>query len=215
MDGKNEISSSSPWAEAALGLQAELARLIANGQDAGSLLEAVSRALQCAAVLEDPGLTSLDARLEALPGDREKLAPLLSVKASPSFGSDISLTRTAASPGRVSDDVNGMTLHRLVGVASAGGERLGVVSLLRTGTSFDDEALRVFEHACGLIAVYLAQQKRTADIELRLKGNFVDDLVSQRYSDPESILNRQRPWISILRFPTACLWAKSIILVRS
>jgi len=192
MDGKNTISSPSHGAEAALSLQTELARLIADGCDAGSLLAALGRALQCVAVLEDPGLTSLDARLEALPGDREKLAPLLSVKTSPSFGANISLTRLAAAPVRVSDDVNYMTVHRLVGIASAGGERLGVVSLLRTDGPFDEEAQRVFDHARGLIAVYLAQQKRTAEIELRLKGNFVDDLVSQRYSDPESILSRAK-----------------------
>lgn len=192
MDGKNAISSSSPAAEAALNLQAELARLIADGRDVGCLLAALGRSFKCAAVLEDPDLTSLEARLEALPGDCEKLTPLLSVKTSPSFMTDISITHPAASPIRVSDDIYGMTVHRLVGVATAGNERLGVVSLLRTDSPFDEDTPRVFYHACGLIAVYLAQQKRTAEIELRLKGNFVDDLVSQRYSDPESILSRAK-----------------------
>jgi sugar diacid utilization regulator len=187
----NNDASSCPGAEAALALQAELARLMADGQDIHSLLAALGRAIPCGVVLEDPSLTSFDANLEEA-ADRERLAPFASVKTSQAFRTASDIMLRAGTPLIVADDYKGLAIHRLIVTVTAGGERLGLLSLLRTDRPFDDDAAAVLGHAAGLVAVHLAQQKRTAEIELRLKGNFVDDLVSLRYSDQESIAGRAR-----------------------
>jgi sugar diacid utilization regulator len=55
----------------------------------------------------------------------------------------------------------------------------------------ETEQLAVMQSA-GLFCIQLAQDEKIAEIELRLKGNFVEDLISARYSDPESIISRAR-----------------------
>lgn len=173
-----------------LAVQTALAALIADGKGTDGLLRALGSALSCAAVLEDAGLTKQDAWLEALPEEKVRLLPLVSIKASPTFDSAPDVFRTLNGPRSVTDEFPGLTVCRLIAPVSAGGERLGWLSLLQTDLPFDGAAADVLGHAAALFAVHLAQQKRLQEIELRLKGNFVEDLVSLREIDPDSIQSR-------------------------
>jgi purine catabolism regulator len=192
MDNDVNIPDQTNAAAAALDVLSALARLIAEGTDAAGLVGALAKAMTCAAVLEDTALTRAEACLEELSDDKERLLPYLSVGTSPAFKNVTGLRRLTNRSVRLADDFPGLTVHRLSVSVSVGGEGLGILSLLRTDRPFDDHEAAVLDRASGLVAVFLAQQKRTAEIELRLKGNFVDDLVSLRYSDPESILSRAR-----------------------
>lgn len=73
-----------------------------------------------------------------------------------------------------------------------GGEQAGTLTVIRGGMPYSADERKSISLAAGLICVQLAQDKKIAEIELRLKGNFVEDLVLSHFSDPESILNRAR-----------------------
>ncbi|SHI17824.1 PucR C-terminal helix-turn-helix domain-containing protein [Sporobacter termitidis DSM 10068] len=186
--GGPEASCAGP--EAALRVQSALTPLIASGAETGGLVAALAGATACAAVFEDTGLTQAVAWLEALSDEKERLMPYVSAGTSPGFKNAAFFGGQRPVP--VADEFPGLTVFRLVAPVAAGGERLGYLSLLRTDRPFGAGDVTALGHAAGLFAVHLAQHKRMAEVELRLKGNFVDDLVSLRYSDPDSILSRAR-----------------------
>ena len=181
-----------PLARAALAVQEALTRLLSENGGTDLLVGALGSLMSSAAVLEVTGLSRLESRLPEEPGAEERLRPLLSLRTSPAAKTLLEAGRQPKTPISLSDDYSGLRVYRLVAVVAAGGERLGYLSLLRTDRSFDGGEQAALQHAAALFAVHLAQQKRLEALELRLKGNFVDDLVSLRYSDPESILSRAR-----------------------
>ena len=191
MDFFNEASPDAA-PNAAPNVQWALAQRIAEGADTAGLLAALGPALCEAAVLEDPGLSQREVWPAENGGEAARLLPYLSARTSPAFGGLRDFTRQQGAPLSLRDDFPELTVYRLITPVTAGGERLGVLSLLRTDGPFDSAAETVLSHAAALFAVHLAQQKRLEELELRLKGNFVDDLVSLRYSGPESILSRAR-----------------------
>lgn len=71
-----------------------------------------------------------------------------------------------------------------------GGKKAGTLSIARFGTPLTEADRLAVRQSAGLICIQMAQDEKLADIEIRLKGNFVEDLISARYSDPESILSR-------------------------
>jgi purine catabolism regulator len=75
---------------------------------------------------------------------------------------------------------------------SFNGKRAGSLSVSRIERPFTEEDREVLSLAAGLFCVQLAQDKKIADIEFRLKGDFVADLISGRFADQESILSRAR-----------------------
>lgn len=72
------------------------------------------------------------------------------------------------------------------------GDYAGTLLVLRLGAPFSESERQLLVFAAGIFCVQLAQDKKVAGIERRLKGNFVEDLIFMHYSDPESILNRAR-----------------------
>jgi sugar diacid utilization regulator len=83
------------------------------------------------------------------------------------------LLRDAASrsrPARVRD--------RLVAVAAPRGELLGALSLVDPEGRADERAVRALDHAASALALELAHLRELAQVELRLRRELVDDLLT-------------------------------------
>lgn len=90
------------------------------------------------------------------------------------------------------ESFKGSTLYQLAMPLAYGGKNAGVLSVVRLDVPLTEEDRLRLLQAASLFCVQLAQDEKIAGIELRLKGNFVEDLISARYTDPESILSRAR-----------------------
>lgn len=185
----------------ALQVQTILTPLIAEGAETTQLIAAFSGAMNCTAVFENSKLSHQEVFFEALPDEKEFLATHISLRDSPFFKSSAAFGKAEIPAARITDEFSGLTLFRIVASVAASGERLGFLSLLRTSRPFDDDEAMTLGYAANLFAVNLMHHKRIAEVVLRLKGNFVDDLVSLRYSDPESILSRASALDFNLRLP--------------
>ena len=114
----------------------------------------------------------------------------------------------AASPVLTSDEQGGLTFNRLICGIRSDNDFLGYLSVIRANVPFTDEDQAVILNAVGLMAVRLSQDKKIAEIELRLKGNFIEDLISTHYTDPESIMNRARALAYNISLPHRVLVAE-------
>lgn len=72
------------------------------------------------------------------------------------------------------------------------GKNAGTLIVARLDAPLAENEQLAVRQSSGLFCIQLAQDEKIAEIELRLKGNFVEDLISARYSDPESITSRAR-----------------------
>lgn len=72
----------------------------------------------------------------------------------------------------------------------AGSHYLGRLTAERSHEPFSDSETHLFEKAAELVALQLQQDKKIADIEFRLRGNFIEDLISAHFTDPDSIKKR-------------------------
>ncbi len=89
-------------------------------------------------------------------------------------------------------DCAGRTIYRLTCGIRADSGHIGDLSVFRAAEPFSDGDIRAVESAAGFFAAQLLQDKKIAGIELRLKGNFIEDLISTPNPEPDSILKRAR-----------------------
>ncbi len=75
-------------------------------------------------------------------------------------------------------------------VIYAGGKLMGTLTAARFDKDFSEIDVQNLDSASEIIALQLLQNKKIADVELRLKGSFIQDLITMRYTDPDSITNR-------------------------
>src|SRR5262249_61827167 len=67
---------------------------------------------------------------------------------------------------------------RLIAVAQPGSEVLGVLALIDPDGTATGSEVFALEHAAAMLALELVHQRSLAEVELRLRGDVVDDLVS-------------------------------------
>jgi sugar diacid utilization regulator len=118
--------------------------------------------------------------------------------ASASGGGDPSTVEGASDAGlaaawelgrTVSDDLDGEP--GWVTPVAAGADPLGAL-VLRGRDRLDDVDLRTFERAAQAVALLLLHERTTAEAELRLRGELLDDLLSHVDRDPEATARRTR-----------------------
>lgn len=175
-----------------LALQEVLAKILTEGKDTGALIDAFANSMKCCTVLEASGLVHVACCFNEDSNNEVQLRPFVSVKTSQSFNTMPSSTTQLKNPLHVTDQYTDFSIHRLISTVNTGSKRLAYLSVLRTDAPFSEAEITVFRHAVCFFAVQLAQDKKIAEMELRLKGNIVEDLISANYSDPESITSRAR-----------------------
>ena len=149
--------------------QERLTQCILDGTGIDGLLCALSSLTALYAVYEGSGLTAL---LASSPRARE-----------------LFMTR---------GEYEGQRIYSVSQTVAASGRTLGTLSLLCVGdasalTEYPDGFLdAVLKLASGFIAIQLTMDKKIAEIEHRLTGNFVEDLISGNYLTGESISGRAK-----------------------
>jgi sugar diacid utilization regulator len=93
------------------------------------------------------------------------------------------------------EENEGWTGFRISQPVTASGNTLGILSLLSGGRppGFDDDVMKiVLKLASDFLAIQLTMDKRIAEIELGLTGNFIEDLISGNYLSEESVLGKAK-----------------------
>lgn len=177
-----------------LDMQMLLVSRLLDGNGLNDLTRSLADFIKCSVLIEDSGSSVLSlAFAEETPAEqKEQIRSFLPRRASSLKKNAVSKNTRLGQPVAVTDDHDGLPIYRLIYSIHTDGEPIGNLSVIRLGESFTDNEGSVIKNAASLFAVQLLQDKKIAEIELRLKGNFVEDLISTHYSDPDSIMNRAR-----------------------
>ena len=149
------------------------------------MLKCLAELTDSVAVFED---TKSPAQSAAFAG-KDKHDALLqntSLKANPGIGN------REEQPRSVSDRNEDIVVHRLDAVVSDGQASLGTLSLLREDIPFTNEEPMILRMASEFFSIQAAQERKLAKIELKLTGNFVEDLVFSNNTDHDSIISRAK-----------------------
>lgn len=87
---------------------------------------------------------------------------------------------------------HGLAAPRIMAPIKVGGETFGYVSVLVAGRDLEEMDLVAVEHGATVIALKFMQQKVACEVEERIRGRFVEDLVYGRIKDERDILERAR-----------------------
>ena len=120
------------------------------------------------------------------------MIPYLPIADSPSFQNNVDFYRQQTRSFEITDQYQDILINRLVGPIIVGQQLLGFVSFLRSGLSFTELEHIAVEHSASVLALEMLKQKEIDAVENRLRGDFIDDLLTENVSDPHSIINRAR-----------------------
>ena len=127
--------------------------------------------------------------LSAFPARKGNAGPslqYLSLKSSPGFKG------AGPEPCRITDEYSGETIYRLTATVHDGRDHVGFLSLISDTAPFDEVMLSVLKIAADFFILQAVSDRRLARIELKLTGNFVEDLVFSSNPDHDSIINRAK-----------------------
>lgn len=169
-----------------------LTQCILQGKGVEDITANLAELMKCTVVLEDRHLGIQSICFPEQSNAKEILAPHLSLFTSPAFKKASHSYLRHKRPFQLDDQTAETTVCRLVSPVQVGRDLLGFVSLLRIGQPFSELEHIGLEHAASVFALEILKDKEIAAVEKRLKGDFIDDLLSGNFSDPNSIINRAR-----------------------
>ena len=169
-----------------------LTQCILKGKGLDDIAASLAEVMKCVVILEDRYLVPQNTCFPKQNHNNEVLMPYLSISTSPSFKNKSSFYIQQKRPFQITDQYSDSIVYRLVSPILVGSQLMGFVSLLRTELAFSELENIALEHAAGVFALEILRKKEIAEIENRLKGDFVEDLLSGRFSDPNAIINRAR-----------------------
>lgn len=161
-----------------------LTQCILNGQGAKDITTTLAQLMNCTVVLEDPHKVVHSTLVP-------KESATVDLLSSPSFRKSSTLYNEQKRPFQITDRFSdSIEVYRLVAPIQVGNRLLGFVSLFRSQLSFNDEEIIALERAASVFALEILKKKEIAEVERRLKGDFIDELLSGNFSDSDSIINR-------------------------
>ena len=86
----------------------------------------------------------------------------------------------------------GMHRERIIGPIVASNQLLGVISILDQPPDNEELAFMAVEQAATVLALALTKEREVAEVEGRLRGEFLDDLVKHTYGDEAAAQRRAR-----------------------
>jgi hypothetical protein len=187
---KQKLLSGNNYLEQLLSINSTLIQAVMDGKGFDELTAILAELIKCAVVLEDAHFTnrSFSFGKEQL-ALGEQMKPCLSALSSPSFQKFFKNCRQKKLL-KTCETYEERKIYRIISPIIAQKEVQGYLSLLRTNSPFSDFEMAVIQQVADIFALLVAEEKKIAEIELRLKGNFIEDLISGNYSDPISIINR-------------------------
>ncbi|MHB8132476.1 MAG: V4R domain-containing protein, partial [Mobilitalea sp.] len=168
----------------------QLTQCILNGKGIEDITSSLAKLMKCIVVLEDNNLVPQSTCFPDQSVTPDLLTSYLPILASPYFNKTSAFFLKQKRPFQITDKYTNFLVCRLVSPILVGSELLGFVSLLRTDLPFSELENIDLEHAASVFALVILEQKKIAGVERRLKGDFVDDLLSENISDSNSIINR-------------------------
>lgn len=170
----------------------QLTQCILKGQGIDEITACLAELMKCTVIQEDYHLVPQSTCFPKQSTAKDNLTSYLPILASPSFQKASFFYFQQKRPFQLADHHSDCLIYRLVSPILVGSQHLGFVSLLRLGLPFSDLEKIDLEHAAGVFALVILEQKKIAEVERRLKGDFIDDLLAERINDPNSIINRAR-----------------------
>ena len=170
----------------------QLTQCILKGQGIENITASLAKLMKCTVIQEDDHLVPQSTCFKGQPTTKDILTPYLSILSSPTFKKTSAFYLQQKRPFQLADQHADCLVYRLVSPILVGSQHLGFVSLLRIGLPFSDLENIDLEHAASVFALVILEQKKIAEVERRIKGDFIDDLLSENLVDPNSIINRAR-----------------------
>jgi purine catabolism regulator len=170
----------------------QLTQCILKGQGIENITASLAELMKCTVIQEDDHLVQQSTCFPEQSTVKDILTSYLSILSSPSFKKTSAFYLGQKRPFQLADQHSDSLVYRLVSPILVGSQHLGFVSLLRIGLPFSDLENIDLEHAASVFALVILEQKKIAEVERRLKGDFIEDLLSENFADPNSIINRAR-----------------------
>lgn len=178
--------------ERTLNIHEQLTQCILKGKGIEDVTASLAELMKCTVILEDNNLVPQSTCFPMQIGAEDVLTSYLPMLTSPSFKKASAIFLKKKRPFQLKDQNSDCLVCRLVSPIIVGSELLGFVSLLRQGLPFTELENIDLEHAARVFALVILEQRKIAGVEVKLKGEFIDDLLSENFTDPNSIVNRAR-----------------------
>ncbi|MHB1405094.1 MAG: XylR N-terminal domain-containing protein [Desulfitobacteriaceae bacterium] len=191
-EAHHRIKDQNKVLERAVTIHEQLTQCILNGQGIDDITSSLAKLMKCTVVLENRHLEPLSIGIPDRLSAKNHLVPYLPISDSPSFQNNAAFYMQQTRSFEITDHYPDILINRLVGPIIVGQQLLGFVSFLRSGLPFTELEHIAVEHSASVFALEMLKQKEIAAVENRLKGDFIDDLLSENFSDPNSIINRAR-----------------------
>ncbi len=175
--------------EQAVIVHEQLTQCILQGKGVEDITANLSELLKCTVILENRDLTP-QFSFSTQTAEEDLLKPYLNIITSPSFKTASKHYLKQRRPFQIVDEYSDFHVFRLVSPIIVGNELHGFISLLRIGLAFKELERIALEHASSVFALAILEGIKIAEVERRLKGDFIDDLLSGKFSDSKSIINR-------------------------
>ncbi len=86
----------------------------------------------------------------------------------------------------------GMNKERIIAPILAANQVLGYISVIDAPPAQEDLATMAVEQAALVVAMALTKEREVAEVEARVRGEFLDDLVQGTYGDEQAVQRRAR-----------------------
>jgi sugar diacid utilization regulator len=170
----------------------QLTQYILNGKGIKEITNGLSELMNCTVVMEDCNLRLRSFCMAQKESNGPLLTACLPIHSSLMFNDSPEFYIKHKRPFQLIDDYSGTVVYRLVSPVLVGQELLGFVSLMRLDRRFADLDFVSLEHAASVFALKILEERKMAEVERRLQGDFVDDLLTGSFTDDNSIINRAR-----------------------
>lgn len=175
--------------EQVVAVHEKLTQCILQGKGVEHITANLAELLKCTVILENRELTP-QFIFSKKPAEEDLLRPYHNIMDSPSFKAGSKHYLKQRRPFQIVDEYPDFHIFRLVSPIVVGNELHGFISLQRLGFTFQELEIIALEHAASVFALAILEGIKIAEVERRLKGDFVGDLLAGNFSDKKSIVNR-------------------------
>lgn len=190
-EAHRRITAQNTILERSVLIHERLTECILKGKGVADIAQSLAELMKCDVIVEDHLLTPLACSISE--HQSAILPPAYHLLThSPEFNKNTRYLKKQIRTFELVDQYEQTVVYRLVCPVMVRSQQLGYVSLLRVGTPFAEVDRIGLEHAAGVVALELLKENEIAEVENRIRGDFLDDLLSGNYTDSSSIINRAR-----------------------
>jgi sugar diacid utilization regulator/transcriptional regulator with GAF, ATPase, and Fis domain len=172
----------------------QLLKLVLGGQGLQAITDTLAEVVQCAVTVEDSLHHLLYASAPSLADSSRQALPILTtadIWNDPALDAQLHILRVARQSVQIPPrPENRIPYARTVAPIVAGSSLFGYVTALECGPGLNDQQRSAIEQASIVMALEFLKQEAAGEVEQRLAGDFLDDLVAGRGVNDTSIYQR-------------------------